>query len=150
MPKDLNDQLKETMAQLHKQLVDFTVPRFNFHESLAMPMPEIPKFDHNNRYDSARHFINAIHNAVGQWKSDPTNAGEIAICLVMPDGRYMVVEDLDPLGFSGFVAKGYIDGAHSMVTGHVNTLSILCMKLSKAVTVGYNPKLKTTESTETK
>lgn len=81
MPKDLNDQLTESMAQLRKQLADLAFPKFSFTEHLAMPT--MPKFDPDDRYDSARNFISNIHETVRQWRNDPQNAGETAISLVM-------------------------------------------------------------------
>jgi hypothetical protein len=138
---DLYERLQESLARLHTDLADqikeFARPRFNLKtEEEPLTMPEFP--DPLERLDAARSFVSEILQTIETWQAENTDG---VVSLVMADGGYMLLSSLDPLGFNGFIAKGAVDGAPFMVTGHITNLTVIGVTPSKPSETGFRARL---------
>ncbi len=145
MSDDPFKKLRESFESIHGDLAisvaRFAKPKIPTIEQM-LPQPISPL----ERFDGARAFIDNLLNAINTWRdSDPQNESA-PVSLVMADGRYMFLSELKPLGFHGFIAEGVVDGTKCVVTGHVNTLMVVGVVLSKAHEMGYTAKTRGTST----
>lgn len=135
--KQMMENLERAEANFKDNLRKLAEPP-SFNEMLS---PELMEgLNPLNQYNAASHFINDVLENVNSWRSALPEGAESTVNLVMPDGRYMLVKELHPLGFQGFAAHGYVDGAQCRINGHISGLVIVGIELAKSSEAGFIPK----------
>jgi hypothetical protein len=131
--KQMKDNLERAEANFRKLIEPPSLP-----EMERLDLADV--LDPLKRYDAASDFINGLIENINEWRATLPQGARPSVNLVMPDGRYMLVDELHPLGFQGFAAHGYVDGAQCRINGHINTLVIIGVELSTSPEVGFAAK----------
>jgi hypothetical protein len=94
---------------------DRMLPRFDTSKIISFP-----------QYFSAEVLITEMTKQINAQQKRLGKDKILNVILPVSDGRQMVVHTLEPLGHSGYMAEGFIDGIRSSLLGHISTLVLTC------------------------
>ena len=94
---------------------------------MSFDIPDIKGLpDHLEEMFSAAYFITHIANELDELKKDKPEGSQLLVIMQTPEGDFMRVLMIKPLGFQCFSAIGKVGGLPRAVIGHIASLSLSC------------------------